>query len=49
MAKPFKDGKHELETGFYSYAELTVKGAVDNTARGTLIMHQLKRIGVLRM
>ncbi|OUB89748.1 phage tail sheath N-terminal beta-sandwich domain-containing protein [Bacillus wiedmannii] len=38
MSKPFKDGKHELETGFYSYAELTVKGAVDNTARGTLIM-----------
>ncbi len=38
MPKPFKEGKHELETGFYSFAELVVKGAVDTTARGTLMM-----------
>ncbi|EOV9528860.1 phage tail sheath N-terminal beta-sandwich domain-containing protein [Bacillus cytotoxicus] len=38
MAKPFKEGRNEIESGFYSFTELVVQGAINKNARGVLMM-----------
>ncbi|HDR7486385.1 TPA: phage tail sheath subtilisin-like domain-containing protein [Bacillus pacificus] len=38
MPKAFKEGRNEVESGFYSYTELIVREAINKNARGVLIM-----------
>lgn len=38
MPKTFKEGRNEIESGFYSFTELIVKGAINKNARGVLMM-----------
>ncbi|PFW61549.1 phage tail sheath N-terminal beta-sandwich domain-containing protein [Bacillus sp. AFS075034] len=38
MAKPFKEGRNEIESGFFSYTEIVVAGAINKNARGVIMM-----------
>lgn len=38
MAKPFKEGRNEIESGFFSYTEIVVQNAINKNARGVLMM-----------